>query len=182
MIEISKTTDKHKSQAPKKLKAGVVTISDSKYDYNCNEYVSKKEKDDTSGKIIIKELKKAGHEVIFYTLIPDHEGIIIETVDHMSQRYIPDIIITTGGTGIGKKDVTVEAISSLFNKKLEGFGELFRIESLEEIGRAALLSRAVAGIFEGIVIFVLPGSPNAVKTGMGIIIEEAPHLVKHLRD
>ena len=176
------TTEKHKAQAPRILKASVVTVSDSKFDYLWSKNKTLEETEDISGKLIIKELKKAIHEVVFYTLIPDHEGLIIEMVDHVASNYSPDIIITTGGTGVGKRDVTVEALSSIFDKTLEGFGELFRRESYEKLGRAALLSRAVAGVYDDIVVFALPGSPDAVETGMSIIIEEAPHLVKHVRE
>jgi len=176
------TTEKHKAQAPRILKASVVTVSDSKFDYLWSKNNTLEETEDISGKLIIKELKKAVHEVVFYTLIPDHEGLIIEMVDHVASNYSPDIIITTGGTGVGKRDVTVEALSSIFDKTLEGFGELFRRESYEKLGRAALLSRAVAGVYDDIVVFALPGSPDAVETGMSIIIEEAPHLVKHVRE
>lgn len=182
MIEIGATTEEHKAQAPRILKASVVTVSDSKFDYLWSKNKTLEETEDASGKLIIEELKKAGHEVVFYTLVPDHEGLIIEMVDHIVRTYFPDIIIITGGTGVGKRDVTVEALSSIFDKTLEGFGELFRRESYEKLGSAALLSRAVAGVYEDVVVFALPGSPDAVKTGMSIIIEEAPHLVKHVRE
>lgn len=179
---MSITTEKHKAQAPKKLKAGVVTISDSKHDYLWSKNKTLEEAEDASGKLIINALKKAGHDVIFYTIIPDHEGLIVEMVDHVAFNYAPDIIVTTGGTGVGRKDVTIEALESIFEKSIEGFGEFFRKEGFEKLGSAALLSRATAGIYEGVVVFALPGSPDAVETGMGIILKEATHIVKHVKE
>lgn len=176
------TTDKHKAQAPRKLKASVVTISDSKHDYLWSKNKTLEETKDASGKLIIDKLKARGYEVVFYTIIPDHEGLIIEMVDHIVRTYLPDIIITTGGTGVGKRDVTVEALSSIFDKTLDGFGELFRRDSFEKLGSAALLSRTIAGVYEDVVIFSLPGSPDAVETGMDIILKEAAHIVKHVKE
>ena len=92
-----------------------------------------------------------------------------------------DVILTTGGTGLDARDITVETVESLFRKKLEGFGEIFRVKSYEEIGAAALLSRATAGIYKNTVIFSMPGSPNAVKTALSIIIDELPHFVHHVK-
>ena len=92
-----------------------------------------------------------------------------------------DAILTTGGTGLDPRDITVETVESLFEKRLEGFGEIFRAKSYEEIGAAALLSRATAGIYKKTVIFSMPGSPNAVKTAFSIIIDELPHFVHHVK-
>jgi molybdenum cofactor biosynthesis protein B len=92
-----------------------------------------------------------------------------------------DVILTTGGTGLDTRDITVETVESLFEKKIDGFGELFRAKSFEEIGSSALLSRATAGIYKKTLIFSMPGSPNAVKTELGIIIDELPHIVHHVK-
>ena len=92
-----------------------------------------------------------------------------------------DVIITTGGTGLDSRDITVETVELLFNKKIEGFGELFRAKSFEEIGSAALLSRATAGIYKKTIIFSMPGSPNAVKTALNLIVDELPHFVHHVK-
>lgn len=179
---MSRTTAKHKSEAPKNVRAAVITISDSKFDYMWSKNKSLEETDDVSGKYIVRQLRKKGNEVVFYTLVPDHEGIIGETIDHIVATYAPDIIITTGGTGIGSRDVTIEAVKSIFEKNIEGFGELFRKKSFEKLGSAALLTRATAGVYSGVVIFSLPGSPDAVKTGMEIILREAGHIIKHVRE
>lgn len=179
---MGETTEKHKAEAPKTLRAAVITVSDSKYDYLWSGDKTLEEAEDVSGKLIIAGLENAGHEVVFYTIIPDHEGMIVETLDYIDATYAPDIIITTGGTGIGWRDVTIEAVESVFDKKLEGFGELFRKISFEELGSAALLSRATAGVCRDMAVFALPGSPDGVKTGLDIILKEAGHIVKHVRE
>ena len=92
-----------------------------------------------------------------------------------------DVILTTGGTGLDSRDITVETVEELFDKKIEGFGEIFRHQSFLEIGSGALISRATAGVYKKTVIFSMPGSPNAVKTASNIIIDEFPHLVFHAK-
>jgi molybdenum cofactor biosynthesis protein B len=177
----SKTTEIHKKKSPKKVKTAVITISDSKYTYH---WTGEKgvETEDVSGKNIAKSLTNAGHEVVFYCIIPDHAGMIVETIDHVASTYSADAIITTGGTGIGPRDVTIEALEALLDKKLDGFGELFRLESIKEVGNAAMMSRATAGVFGEVVVFCLPGSPNAVETGIDLILKEIGHLVKHAKE
>lgn len=170
---MSKTTDKHKRDAPNSIKATVVTVSDSKSEHKEN---------DASGRYISDALKEAGHEVISYTIVPDDEGSIVEAIDYILENQSPDVIIIAGGTGISSRDVTIEAVSGMLDKVLDGFGEFFRRECFEKIGSAALLTRAVAGVSNGTVIFSLPGSPDAVKTGMGIILKEVGHIVKHARE
>ena len=177
----SKTTAAHKKKSPKSVKIAVITISDSKYTYHWTGKVGV-ETEDVSGKSIISKLEKAGHELVFYCIIPDHEEMIIDTVEHLISTYSPDAIISTGGTGIGPRDVTIEAVESIFDKSLSGFGERFRQISLQEVGNAAMLSRATAGLLNGVGIFCLPGSPNACETGMSLILEEIRHIVKHARE
>jgi molybdenum cofactor biosynthesis protein B len=176
------TTKKHREEAPTSVRAAVVTISDSKYDYLWSKNKSLEETEDVSGKEIIEALRNQHHEVVFYTIVPDHPGVIVETIDHIIGTYAPDIVITTGGTGVTSKDVTIEAMQEVFDKELPGFGELFRKTSFEKLGSAALLTRAIAGIWDGVVIFCLPGSPDAVRTGMDIILKEVGHIVKHVRE
>lgn len=178
---MSKTTDKHKKCAPSSIKAAVVTVSDSLFDSLGNKSRKLKRKDG-SGRYISDALKEAGHEVVFYTIVPDNEGFIVETLNYIIEIYSPDVVITTGGTGIARKDVTVEAVSGMLDKFLDGFGEFFRKESFEKLGSAAFLTRAIAGVSNGTVIFSLPGSPDAVKTGVGIILKEVGHIVKHARE
>jgi molybdenum cofactor biosynthesis protein B len=180
----SHTTEKHKAGAPSQVTACVITVSDSKFEYHWggSDIPDEDETGDTSGKLITDRLEKAGHTVLFHTMVPDHPGLILEMVDHLIAKYEPDIIITTGGTGIASKDTTIEALESIFEKRMEGFGEYFRRRSINEVGPAAIISRATAGVFCGSLIFALPGSPNAVKTGMDIIVSEAGHMVGHARE
>ncbi|MEE9595033.1 MAG: MogA/MoaB family molybdenum cofactor biosynthesis protein [Candidatus Hydrothermarchaeales archaeon] len=179
---ISETSEKHKAMAPKSVRAAVLTVSDSKFDYLWSQNKGLDETDDVSGKYLIDSLKKAGHEVVFYIIVPDHEGVILEMIDHIVATYSPDVMITTGGTGVSERDVTVEAVRSVFEKELEGFGEIFRSKSYERLGEIALLSRAVAGVYADTLIFALPGSPDAVETGVNILLKELGHLVKHVRE
>ncbi len=170
---MSDTTAKHKEEAPGTVKAAVLTVSDSK---------SNNAGKDTSGQYISDALKGAGHDVVSYKIVPDDEASIIEAIEHIIENQSPDAIITTGGTGISRRDVTIEAVSALLEKVLDGFGELFRKESSKRIGTAAVATRALAGVSNGTVIFSLPGSPDAVKTGMDIILKEIAHIVKHARE
>ncbi|MBU2560546.1 MogA/MoaB family molybdenum cofactor biosynthesis protein [archaeon] len=170
---MSKTTDIHKKEAPERVKVAVITVSDTK---------SQNKEEDTSGTYIKDALKDAGHEVISYKIVPDDEATIIEAIDYIMEKQSPDAIITTGGTGISKRDVTIEAVSSMLEKVLEGFGELFRSNSHKSIGGAVVATRAIAGVSNGTVIFSLPGSPDAVRTGMDIILKEIAHIVKHARE
>lgn len=177
----SETTVKHKAKSPKKTRVAVVTVSDSKHIYH---WTGEKgiETEDISGREIVSRFEEIDHEVVFYCIIPDHAGMILETVDHIVGTFMPDAIITTGGTGIGPRDVTIEAMESVFEKVLDGFGEFFRMESVKEVGNAAMLSRATAGLYGGTVVFCLPGSPNASRTGTELIIKEIGHIVKHARE
>ncbi len=173
-----KTMEIHKREAPKKLRFAVLTISTSKFE----KMIKNESVDDLSGRIIIEHIKNMGCETIFYTILPDHKGIIQEFIKYIIDRYNPDVIITTGGTGITRTDVTIEALEELFEKRLDGFGEYFRRLSVEKSGLGAIISRATAGIYKSIVIFSLPGSPDAVKIGMDIISREVFHIVKHAKE
>jgi len=176
----SESTGLHRREAPEKVSVAVLTVSDSKFSYH---WMGREgvETEDVSGREIRSMVEEAGHEVVFYCIVPDHEGMIAETVDHLVSSYAPDAIIATGGTGIGPRDVTIEALESVFEKRLDGFGELFRLESEREVGGAAMLSRATAGVYRGVVVFCLPGSPSACKTGVRLILQEIGHVVKHAK-
>ncbi len=173
-----RTMEVHKKEAPKKLSIAILTISTSKFEQK----IKGEKVEDLSGDIIKNEMKSMGNEIIFYTIIPDHKGIIKEFVKYIVDKYSPDVIITTGGTGITKTDVTIEAMKELFEKTIEGFGEYFRKISIERSGTGAIISRATAGIYKGVVIFCLPGSPDGVKIGMDIIKREIFHIVKHAKE
>ncbi|WP_305513082.1 molybdenum cofactor biosynthesis protein B [Methanobrevibacter sp. V14] len=165
----SETSAQHQKEASKELSCGIITLSDSR----------KSEKLDLSGKLIAEEIE-ARYTLKSKKLIPDEADDLINTIENMISNGI-DVILTTGGTGLNTRDITVETVESLFEKKIDGFGELFRTKSFEEIGSAALLSRATAGVYKKTIIFSMPGSPNAVKTALNLIIEELPHFVHHLK-
>ncbi|MBR0271198.1 MAG: MogA/MoaB family molybdenum cofactor biosynthesis protein [Methanobrevibacter sp.] len=162
----SKTTKEHQSASSKDITCGIITLSDSR---------SKKE--DLSGDYLEEEINKR------YTLksrlvIKDEAEPLTEAIEKMVDENI-DVILTNGGTGLSMRDITVETVEKLFDKKIDGFGEIFRHESYLEIGSGALLSRATAGVYKKCCIFSMPGSPNAVKTATKIIIDELPHIVHH---
>lgn len=155
----------HKKNLPV-ITYGVVTVSDSCY---------QGKKEDISGRYLLEFLP--GKE---YDLVPDEAEKIVHAVCSMVNAV--DVVVTTGGTGLSQRDVTLEALSALFEKAITGFGELFRMLSYTEVGSACLLSSATAGSMGGSIIFCLPGSLNAVKLGGSLIREEAPHMIKHLRE
>ena len=135
--------------------------------------------DDTLSGYMAEEIESR-YSLKSRSLIPDEKEDLIDAIETMIDDNI-DVILTTGGTGLDPRDITVETVESLFEKKLDGFGEMFRAKSYDEIGAAALLSRATAGIYKKTVIFSMPGSPNAVKTAFSIIIDELPHFVHHVK-
>jgi molybdenum cofactor biosynthesis protein B len=148
------------------LSVGVVTISSSR-DIDT----------DVAGDTIAARLEAAGHSVSVRELINDDFDTVQNTIDRLANRDDTDCVVTTGGTGVTPDDVTVEAAEPLFDKRLPGFGELFRQLSREEIGTRVVGTRATAGIADGAPVFCLPGSENAVRLGTeAIIVEEAPHL------
>ena len=164
----SETTEQHRSESSNDITCGIITLSDSR----------KSEKLDLSGRIISDEIESR-YTLRSKSLIPDEKEELIKSIDEMISEGI-DVIMTTGGTGLDTRDITVETVESLFEKKIDGFGELFRFKSFEEIGSGALLSRATAGIYKKTLIFSMPGSPNAVKTALSLIIDELPHFVHHI--
>jgi len=138
---------------------------------------SPNEADDLSGKVILEKIKSCGHEYR-YMLLPDGIDPIREAV----VRSRADTIIVCGGTGLTHLDLTLEAIEPLFEKRLPGFGEIFRWRSLQEVGTRAMLTRAEAGIHHGKPVFCLPGSPNAASLGINLIMAEIGHILKHIRE
>ncbi|AEH25555.1 MogA/MoaB family molybdenum cofactor biosynthesis protein [Pyrococcus yayanosii] len=165
--------EEHRKEAPKSFRFGVVTISDK---------ASRGERTDEAGQLIIETLKGLG-EHVYYKVVPDDKIEILAAVFEAIKAGA-DVVITTGGTGITSRDVTVESLRPLFDKELS-FGEVFRLKSYEEVGTAAVLTRATAGIIRGsrsVLIVVLPGSMNAVRTGLEILKAEVFHILKHARE
>jgi len=161
----------HKAQAPHSVGCFILTVSD-----------TRTPETDTSGRVIRELLESAGHRVISSALVRDDP----EQVTAMVRRQLADsatrVIITTGGTGITSRDGTFEAVDRLFEKRLTGFGELFRMLSFDEIGPAAMMSRAAAGTVGAKAIFVLPGSEHAVRLAMSrLIVPELGHVAQQLQ-
>jgi len=171
---------KHKSGAQKHYKCAILTISTSKYWKR--EKGSEEDIGDLSGESAKELVTKNGHDVVYYDVLPDEEDKIYEGISKALSTDA-EFIITSGGTGLTKNDVTIEAVSTLLNKEMQGFGELFRLKSYEEIGTASVLSRAIAGVINQKAIFCLPGSPAAVKLAMTeIIMPEIAHIMKHVSE
>jgi len=133
--------------------------------------------EDLSGKVILEKIKAEGYPAN-YRLLPDGIDIIREAVE----RSEADAIVICGGTGLTHLDLTIEAVEPLFEKTLPGFGEIFRWRSLGEVGTRAMLTRAAAGIYHGKPVFCLPGSPNAARLGMELILAEISHILKHIEE
>jgi molybdenum cofactor biosynthesis protein B len=159
----------HRKDAPKSVRCFVLTISDTRTESN-----------DRSGDAIAELLTAAGHQIVGRAIVRDDPGTVKDVV--RSKEEDADVIITTGGTGIASRDSTYEAIASLLDKRLDGFGELFRMLSYAEIGSAAMLSRASAGAMGRTAVFSLPGSEHAVRLAVSkLILPEVGHVVRELR-
>jgi len=161
----------HKNESPQQVNCAVITVSDTRTIDN-----------DKSGDLITKLLKENGHHVSFYNIVKDNETSIESIIKEVAGIKDVQVILMTGGTGIAKRDVTIETVSALFEKEIVGFGEIFRMISyMEDIGSAAILSRACAGTFRNKAIFVMPGSSGAVKLAMEkLILNEIGHVVSQL--
>lgn len=167
---------KHRAQAPKRLNIGILVVSDTRSE------AARRGKDvDVSGKIIERETAWRGHGST-RLIVPDEAGEILKVFKKFLQDKKIDSIMLTGGTGIAKRDVTIETIGPMFEKDLPGYGEALRRLGFKQVGTPALLTRASAGIVKRKPVFCLPGAPNAVKTAMNLILPDLPHVVKHARE
>ena len=165
--------------SPKTLGISIVTCSTSKF----KQQKAGERPDDKSGDIIESSVSKAGHRVEGRCLISDSKPMIRREVRKVLSSRRTDALIITGGTGLSPRDVTIESVSSVLEKEVPGFGELFRKISYDRIGSAAMLSRALAGSSKGKLIFCLPGSPDAVETAMQeLILPEIGHMLKVSRE
>ena len=176
---MSGTSKKHKAAAPKQLKFAVFVCSTSRY-----QQLQKGEKiEDVSGDTIVTLLSNAGHLVLSKKIIADNKVMIEEAVKTVLNSVDLHCAIFCGGTGITPNDVTIEAVSPFLEKILLGFGEIFRRLSYEKVGSAAVMSRAVAGVAKGKALFCIPGSPDAVRVSVEmLILPESPHIVRHARE
>ena len=157
--------EQHRTSAPTSVKCGVITISD-----------SRTSETDDSGRIVKDLLLAAGHSILFYAVVKDEAKPIAEALEQAS--WICDAVVTNGGTGLSRRDVTIPTLEPLLERTLPGFGEIFRAISYREIGSAAMLSGAVAGVYHGRIVFCLPGSPAACRVGVEkLIAPELGHIV-----
>jgi molybdenum cofactor biosynthesis protein B len=162
------TVAEHKADAPPSIHCAIVTVSDTRTLEN-----------DTSGRTIADLLTAAGHIVAGRMLVRDDPAQVRGAIEQYLADSSVQVIVTTGGTGITSRDSTYEAISGLLEKRLDGFGELFRMLSYQEIGPAAMLSRACAGLVARRIVVALPGSTGAVRLAMEkLVIPELGHLVQ----
>ena len=158
----------HKATAPQSVGCYVITVSD-----------TRSEETDTSGRAIAELLKAAGHAVVGRAIVRDDPEQVRSTIERQLANPDVQVIIATGGTGITSRDGTYEAVSGLLHKRLDGFGELFRMLSYQDIGSAAMMSRACAGLAGGRIVASLPGSEAAVRLAMEkLLIPELGHLVR----
>ena len=164
------TPDEHRATAPTTLGCWVLTISDTKTPDT-----------DTSGMLIRERLTAAGHRVVGSSIVRDEPADVQRIIRQAVTDSSVQIVIMTGGTGITSRDSTFEAVEAMLDKRLPGFGELFRMLSFQEIGAAAMLSRAQMGIHARRIIVSLPGSPNACRLALDkLLLPEMGHLVREV--
>jgi molybdopterin adenylyltransferase len=162
--------EEHRREAPRSIRIFVVTASD-----------TRGEAEDESGAFLRAAAAEAGHVVAGYRLVKDEPAEIRAALDEAA-RAGAEAVVVNGGTGIAARDRTYEAVAGLLEKRLDGFGELFRMLSFPEIGSAAMLSRAVAGVWDGRVVFSVPGSRAAVRLAWErLIAPEVGHVLRELR-
>ncbi|MGH2533885.1 MAG: MogA/MoaB family molybdenum cofactor biosynthesis protein [Thermomicrobiales bacterium] len=168
---ISASVEEHRAAAPIFVRCAVLTVSDTRTDET-----------DRSGGLIKELLERHGHVVVDYRIVPDEAALIQAQLREWSATQKVDVILTNGGTGIARRDTTYDVVVSMIEQRLDGFGELFRALSFQEIGAAAMLSRAVAGVIAGTFVVAMPGSTNAVKLAMEqLVLPEISHVVFELK-
>jgi len=168
---MSRVPDQHRSEAPRVVHCAVVTVSD-----------TRTIETDTGGRTIVDLLTGAGHEVVDRQIIADEPLPMQQLLEGLRDRQDVDAILITGGTGLGSRDQTFETVGRLLGKPMPGYGELFRMLSYQEIGPAAMLSRAVGGLIGRTVLLTMPGSRAAVELAMQkLILPELGHLVREAR-
>ena len=164
------SVSEHKAQAPAAIGCFVLTVSD-----------TRTRDTDTSGRAICDLLTAAGHSITGQAIVRDDPAQVADQVRQALGNAATQVVITTGGTGITSRDGTFEAVDALLDKRLDGFGELFRMLSFQDIGPAAMMSRATAGTVDSKAIFVLPGSEKAVRLALTrLIVPELGHVVQQL--
>jgi molybdopterin adenylyltransferase len=161
----------HRAQAPASVRCVVITVSD-----------TRTESTDTSGRAIAELLAAQGHTIAQRVIVPDDPQRLGAVLDDVLRREDVDVVLTTGGTGITARDGTFEIVSARLEKRLDGFGELFRMLSYADVGPAAMLSRACAGLARGRILVAMPGSEAAVRLAMEkLLLPEITHMVREAR-
>lgn len=165
----SPSAAEHRQKAPTSVSCAVITVSD-----------TRTLESDSSGQMIVDLLESSGHSIAERELIPDEPSVMSELVMRLANHNAVEAILLTGGTGIAARDQTPDTLSKLFTQKLPGYGELLRMLSYQEIGPAAMLSRAQGGLIGRTVVLMMPGSSAAVRLAMEkLILPELGHLVAH---
>jgi molybdenum cofactor biosynthesis protein B len=165
------SVDSHRAQSKRAVSCAIVTVSD-----------TRTVETDTSGAMTRDLLVQAGHVIAGQAILPDEPARVRAHVEALLAEPEVDAVLVNGGTGLAPRDTTYEAIAGLLEKRLDGFGELFRMLSYEQIGAAAMLSRAVAGVARGKVVASMPGSTAAVELAMSqLVVPELGHMVKLAR-
>lgn len=161
----------HRESAPRSVACFVLIVSD-----------TRTLETDTGGRAVAELLEAAGHRVTARRLVRDEPADIAAQITAALSAGDVDVVITTGGTGLGRRDGTVDVVERMLERRIDGFGELFRALSYQDIGPAAMLSRACAGAARGTVIIALPGSEHAVRLAMSrLVVPELAHMVREVR-
>lgn len=162
--------EEHKTHAPHSVTCVVITCSDTRTSQT-----------DTSGQLMMRLLKEHGHDLAGYHVIKDDPTQIRNLIEEAAASDAVHAILVNGGTGISKRDSTFEAVDDMLEKRLVGFGEIFRYLTYKDIGSAAIMTRATAGVFRGRIIFSTPGSEGAVRLAMeSLILPELGHIIQQL--
>lgn len=170
VIILRMSHQEHRAASPTQIRCYVLTVSDTRTEEN-----------DTGGRLLRELLTGDGHDVVGHAIVPDEAATLSGAIEQQLDTAAVQAVITTGGTGISRRDGSYEVVSALIDKRIDGFGELFRALSFEEIGPSAMLSRACAGTARGKILVSLPGSRNAVRLGMTrLVLPELGHLVREV--
>jgi molybdenum cofactor biosynthesis protein B len=162
--------EEHKAHAPHCVTCVVITCSDTRTSQT-----------DTSGQLMMRLLKEHGHDVAGYHVIKDDPAQIRRLIEEAAESDAVHAILVNGGTGISKRDSTFEAVDGMLEKRLVGFGEIFRYLTYKDIGSPAIMTRATAGVFRGRIVFSTPGSEGAVRLAMEqLILPELGHIIQQL--
>jgi molybdopterin adenylyltransferase len=168
---MSQSVEEHRAEGPPVVRCAVITVSD-----------TRTLETDLGGRTIVELLLAAGHEIVDRQITRDDPAQIGHLLAELDRRTDVDAVLLTGGTGIGSRDQTFETVSRLLSKPLPGYGELFRMLSYEQVGAAAMLSRAIGGLMDRKVLLTMPGSVAAVQLAMDkLILPELSHLIREAR-